>query len=239
MSQPKPYDGPLRWLVPSGSQPGESHLVQLDAYGVNGRCTCADFMCRHEPMLRKTPQLGGVDKTRCKHIRKVRGLFLDQIIAELAKKGGKALALMICWVNLSAAPSEAMLDALAMTETRNQPATVTDGGKALGAYCFHPCAWLEADKHRERQGLARTPYEAGAHCPVISREYARTLLGVYEARLKQRGLAPTPERLWLAWTMGWEGAKRIGFKARNAPAYKQRGLQRLTHYLGGKSNTSN
>lgn len=228
MSQPKPFDSPLRWLVPSVSRPGESHLVDLSGYDANGRCTCPDFTCRHEPILRTDPKLGGVDKMRCKHIRKVRGLFLDSIIREMGK-AAKVLVILAC-ATLGAEPSERFLTALAMTETRNQ-AVVADGGDALGPYCFHRAAWETADLLRAKAGLPRTPYERGAMCHTTSRAYAKTLLASYEARLAKRGLVATPERLWLCWTMGFGGASRIGFKASEAPAHKQRGLARLIGYL--------
>lgn len=227
---PVAYEPPMRWLVPSGSRPGENHLVELNAFGVNGRCSCPDFTCRHEPGLRADPRTGGVDKTRCKHIRLVRQHFLDGILREMGK-GLKVLALLLCGL-AQAEPSAAFLDALAWTETRNRPETIADNGEALGPFCFHLSAWLDADHHRKLSGLPRADYQSGARCPTTSRAYASTLLTVYEVRLRDKGLSPTAERLWLCWTMGWAGAKRIGFKASNAPAYKRRGLARLSAHLG-------
>lgn len=231
---PRQHDAPLRWTLPSGSKPGEHHLIQLDAYGVNGRCSCPDFTIRHEPLLRRDPSKGGLDGTRCKHIRLVRAYFLDQIIAEIAK-GSLALILLI--TPLKAAPSEHFLDALAWTETRNNPSAVGDQGRARSAYQWHRGAWSDATAYRQASRLPTASYEAGTSCPVISREYARTLVGVYEARLRRMGLSPTPDRLWLAWTMGWSGAKAIGFNPADAPAHKRRGLDRLKAKLGGQPAT--
>jgi len=229
MSQPKPYDGPLRWLVPSSSKPGEHHLVQLDAYGVNGCCTCPDFTCRHEPILKADPRLGGVDKTRCKHIRKVRQAFIDRLIDELRSKA--AALLMLACASLGAAPSDAFLDALAWSETRNRNIT-GDAGDALGPYQWQLSAWIDADHHRKLAGLPRQDWETGARCPRMARAYAVTLLTVYEVRLRDRGLTPTASRLWLCWTMGFNGAKQVGFNVNAAPAVKRRGYQRLASRLG-------
>lgn len=231
---PKVYDGPLRWTIPSGSRPGDHHLIELDAYQGNGRCSCPDFTCRHEPDLRREPQLGGVDRTRCKHIRLVRDHFLDQIIREIAKG---AIALAIILAPLSAAPSEAFLDALAWTETRNNPQAVGDAGEARSAFQWHRSAWIETTHHRKLQGLPVASYEAGTACPGTSREYARTLLGLYEARLRKLGLDPEPHRLWLSWTMGWTGARQIGFRPGLAPSHKRRGLARLLEKLGDQPAT--
>lgn len=234
---PVAYEAPFRWLVPSGSRPGEKHLVELDAYGVNGRCSCPDFTCRHEPGLRADPRTGGVDRTRCKHIRLVRSHFLDQIIRQM-RNGLAALGLLLC-ASLSAAPSDAFLDALAWTETRNQPDTVADGGNALGAYCFHRSAWMDADRERAKRGLPRADYETGARCPATSRAYASTLLTHYEERLRRKGFVPTAERLWLCWTMGFAGAERVGFKVSRSPKVKQRGFARLAQHLGGRAAVDN
>jgi hypothetical protein len=232
---PVVYEPPFRWLVPSGSRPGEHHLVELNAFGVNGRCSCPDFTCRHEPSLRDDPTTGGVDKTRCKHIKAVRQHFLDGVIREMTK-GLKVVALFLCAV-AGAEPTPAFLDALAWAETRNRSIT-GDRGEALGPFQFHLSAWLDADHHRQLSGLPRAPYETGARCPATSRAYAHTLLATYEVRLRDRGLTPTAERLWLSWTMGFNGAKRIGFKASNAPAYKRRGLDRLAQHLGQNPATN-
>lgn len=231
---PQAHDGPLRWLVPSTSKPGEHHLVQLDGYGTNGKCSCADFTCRHEPMLRQDPRQGGIDKTRCKHIRLVRQHFLDRLIRELAGQV-KILAIILAG-SLSAAPSPQFLDALSWAESRNTYA-VGDAGLAAGWFQFHRCAWLTADHLRERAGLARASYEEGTRCPRISRAYAATLVGHYEARLRTLGIQPTAARLWLCWTMGFNGARQIGFDLAKAPAVKRRGYARLSAKLGTFSAT--
>lgn len=228
MSHPKPYDHPLRWLIPSISKPGENHLVDLSGFDANGRCTCPDFTCRHEPAIRADPKLGGTDKTRCKHIRKVRNLFLNSVIREMGK-AVKVLALL-AWAGLGAEPSDKWMDALAMTETQNR-VIIADNGDARGPFCFHRGAWMDADRLRVAQGHPSIPYERGAMDRATSRAYAKTLLTDYERRLGNLRLEPTTERLWLCWTMGFGGAKEVGFKASRAPAYKQRGLARLLGYL--------
>lgn len=231
---PIAHDSPLRWLVPSSSKPGEHHLVQLDGFGTNGKCSCPDFTCRHEPLLRQDPRLGGVDKTRCKHIRLVRAHFLDRLIRELASQA-KALLLLAC-AGLGAAPTPHFLDALAWAETQNQDVT-GDRGEAAGRFQFHRSAWLEADWLRQQQNLVRQDYDQGARCPAMSRAYAATLLGEYERRLRARGIQPTASRLWLCWSMGWTGASRIGFNLDRAPSYKRRGYHRLSQRLGTFSAT--
>lgn len=47
------YDQALRWKVRSRSNAEEKHLVDLDCYGLNGRCDCTDFQTRFEPLLKR------------------------------------------------------------------------------------------------------------------------------------------------------------------------------------------
>lgn len=55
---PVPFENVLRWWVYSHTTPRKTYLVELDAYHFNGRCTCKDFVCNLEPLLRRnlTPQ---------------------------------------------------------------------------------------------------------------------------------------------------------------------------------------
>ena len=53
-------------------------IVELSAYGGNGRCLCKDFTIRHEPEL-KTGAPGG-NAHRCKHIKKARARFCALMI---------------------------------------------------------------------------------------------------------------------------------------------------------------
>lgn len=78
---PKPYDAPGRYLVPSKSNPGETHLVDLIGYRLNGRCDCPDFTLRHEPRLRKGANPSNA--TRCKHIHAARDAMLLLILEEI------------------------------------------------------------------------------------------------------------------------------------------------------------
>lgn len=56
--QPVPFDHCLRWWVWSRHTKGKKYLVQLDSYPIraegrmNGICTCKNFACRLEPLLK-------------------------------------------------------------------------------------------------------------------------------------------------------------------------------------------
>ena len=72
------WDNPLRWRVPSSSRPKHSHIVELSAYGGNGKCLCEDFTIRYERELREGVSAGNAH--RCKHIKKARDGFCNLMI---------------------------------------------------------------------------------------------------------------------------------------------------------------
>lgn len=238
---PSQFDSPLRWTVPSASKAGESHLVQLDSYGGNGGCSCPDFVCRLEPNLRRQTPPTPSEGTRCKHIRYVRSWFLDRVILQMAetlRNAGKVGAFILAAV-AGAAPSPAFLDSLAWAESRNDPTALGDFDRlgqpqARGAYQMHLGAWIDC---QTAFGGRLGAWDTLAHCPATSRAAAAAYLGQIEARLRRDRLTPTPTRLWLAWSLGYSGAKRIGFNPAYAPATKRRGLARLLDHLAGRPAT--
>lgn len=79
----KIYDLAMRFTVPSRTRPGETHLVDLDCYSLNGMCSCENFQFNLEPLLARgiTPEeavaSGAIkpkknqhpdDALRCSHI---------------------------------------------------------------------------------------------------------------------------------------------------------------------------
>ena len=60
-------EGELRFLVSSDATT-EQYLVDLEAHGLNGECTCLNFqIVRKKSLLRKEPGLH-----RCKHITRAK-----------------------------------------------------------------------------------------------------------------------------------------------------------------------
>jgi len=61
LDQPAPanlYDNALRFTIPSRSIGHETHMVDLDAYDMNGMCDCMHFAARLQPHLARniTPE---------------------------------------------------------------------------------------------------------------------------------------------------------------------------------------
>jgi len=70
---------PLRFHVNSRTVVDLRYLVDLEEYGFNGFCGCADFDFRKRPLA----QSGS--KARCWHIRQAREFFIDDILKKLAE----------------------------------------------------------------------------------------------------------------------------------------------------------
>ncbi len=72
------------FFVASESRATSPHRVEIDAYHFNGACSCPDFKCRKEPKLSRGAKPS--DELRCRHVRKARSYFLDEILPILAKE---------------------------------------------------------------------------------------------------------------------------------------------------------
>jgi hypothetical protein len=75
-------DNPLRWGVTSRSRPEITHLVELDAFGGIGTCSCEHFQFRIAPDLREGQRIGS---SRCSHILVARAAFTDAMIQTLIR----------------------------------------------------------------------------------------------------------------------------------------------------------
>jgi hypothetical protein len=68
----------------SRSQPETAYDVDLHTYGGLGSCTCPDFTARRKPRWRGVRK--NYDCFRCVHLRAMRNVTLDAIIAFYAKR---------------------------------------------------------------------------------------------------------------------------------------------------------
>lgn len=122
------------------------------------------------------------------------------------------------------------VDAVAQIETgghKDPDNAVGDGIKAKGRFQFHRSAWSDCSKVRARYGLPVHPYSKASD-PQISREYARTWLGVMRRVVsRQTGRPATLAETWSCYNRGVAGFQRIGFDLDRMPDYTQKKLQYL------------
>jgi hypothetical protein len=73
------------WNVPSASRPGRTYRVDLLENNGHGRCQCVDHSTRRQPFL----DVGGSGfdpRGSCKHVRRTRAFFLENLLKELARQ---------------------------------------------------------------------------------------------------------------------------------------------------------
>lgn len=88
---------------------------------------------------------------------------------------------------------------------------VGDGGKSLGLYQLGAAAWAEGNARLRAEG--RTTYPRSAWRDATAQDMvAAAFLRVCRDRLEAAGMEPTPRLLALVWNVGFEGARRRGFR---------------------------
>jgi hypothetical protein len=124
---------------------------------------------------------------------------------------------------------EHVLDATAYAETQNQ-ALLGDRGHSISAYQIYDSTWGFISDIRKQNGERVYGWTSDA---TISRAYAKSYLEWLNSKYVELTMAePKAETLYLMYTMGWTGSKRIGFVISKAPSVKRRGCARfLTHYV--------
>lgn len=140
------------------------------------------------------------------------------------------IVLIILASNLSASIEDRIVDAVGFAESGNNPSAVGDSGSALSAFQIWSGAWLDANIWRMSKGqkpISRSSWRDHS----LSREIARSYLESLEDRMIRHGIKPTPANLYLAYTMGFSGARAINFQISKAPRVKQAGMRRFLSAL--------
>jgi hypothetical protein len=118
------------------------------------------------------------------------------------------------------------LDAISKAETNSSPGAIGDHGNAVSEFQIWASAWSDANAFRIEQGQEPIPRKFWID-RQMSREIARSYLEMIESRMIKDRISPTPAKLYLAYTMGYSGAKKIGFNFALAPLVKRKGLARF------------
>ena len=109
---------------------------------------------------------------------------------------------------------------VAMVETGNDHQAVGDKGKAYGAWQLHEAAFVDGNAQLKKEGRATYPY-ADIISPKVSYAVASAYLRLCILRLKSAGIKdPSPEQIYLCFSMGFKGYKDAGFKSLNCPPKK-------------------
>ena len=79
----EPVQGELLTFHVRSDHDGKPYRVELAAYGGNGTCECSDFQIRRRPMLERKE----VERSLCKHLRRAREYFVDELIKRMLQTG--------------------------------------------------------------------------------------------------------------------------------------------------------
>lgn len=144
-------------------------------------------------------------------------------------------AIITLAATLAAMPVEArekahlliLTNAIGAVESGMNYAAVGDGGKAVGAWQVHVAAWITANQWREKQGMPKVSRKEW-RVPENQRAIAVAYVSWCRERLVDDGiLNPTPEQIYLAYSMGYSAAKAIGHSLVTAPKAKADAAERV------------
>ena len=131
----------------------------------------------------------------------------------------RLLALLISCSCLQAKSivTDDLVDKFAMVESNYNHIAVGDGGKALGAWQMHKDAVDESLNSLYRKtGNDMRPLGMGWNKgtmfdPLQSRMIAKAYMTILEEQMIKLKVQPTPIKLYMAWNMGFTGARSQGF----------------------------
>jgi hypothetical protein len=113
--------------------------------------------------------------------------------------------------------TDELVDKFAIIESNYDHEAVGDGGKALGAWQMHKAAVDESLSTLYRKtGNDFRPMGMGWNkntmfCPTQSRLIAKAYMLILEGQMHKLKVDVTPLKLYMAWNMGFSGAKSNDF----------------------------
>jgi len=132
----------------------------------------------------------------------------------------RLLALLIGCTCLEAKSivTDDLIDKFAMVESNYNHLAVGDSGKALGAWQMHKVAVDESlntiyrKTGNDFRNLGMGWNKKTMFDPLQARMIAKAYMLILEEQMVKRGYKPTPISLYMAWNMGFTGAKSYSFK---------------------------
>ena len=110
-----------------------------------------------------------------------------------------------------------LLDKFAMIESNYNHTAVGDGGKALGAWQMHKAAVYESLNTLYRKtgnnfsDCGITWNKETLFDPLKSRMIAKAYMLILEDQMHRLNIKPTPISLYMAWNLGFSGARKYCF----------------------------
>ncbi len=142
---------------------------------------------------------------------------------------------LIALIEINSPENIRICESIAFAESCGNYKAIGDGGRAHGAYQMHQVAWDDANAFRKKHKLATFAWSnrkyKGAQ-DIMCMSFVELIKVRYKADHDNR--SPSPREIYMAYTMGYEGAKAIGFRILDAPEVKQRAVIRFMekHRIG-------
>ena len=132
----------------------------------------------------------------------------------------RLLALLIGCTCLKAKSivTDDLLDKFAMIESNYNHTAIGDGGKALGAWQMHKAAVYESINTLYRKtgnkfsDCGITWNKETMFDPIKSRMIAKAYMLILEEQMNRLNIKPTPISLYMAWNLGFSGARNYRFQ---------------------------
>lgn len=128
-----------------------------------------------------------------------------------------ALLISCSCIQAKSIVTDDLVDKFAMVESNYNHLAIGDGGKALGAWQMHKNAVDESLNSLYRKtGNDFRPMGMGWNKntmfdPLKSRMIARAYMVILEEQMNKLGHKPTPISLYMAWNLGFTGARSKNF----------------------------
>jgi len=124
-------------------------------------------------------------------------------------------------------PSPRFIEAVAMVESGGDTNAIGDNGKALGTYQFQKAAWSDCTTILNNAGGPTSTWATGAKNEAVARIYFTAYCMQIAKRLEKDGKPVNNASVYLCYTMGYNGAKKIRFLIDKAPKVKKSAVQRV------------
>lgn len=111
--------------------------------------------------------------------------------------------------------------AIAEVETGGDNTAIGDNGRAYTAWQLHDAAMRDGNAQLKKEGRMTYPVCDILGSPRVAKAVASAYVRLCVLRLTSAGIKdPTPEQIYLCYSMGFKGYKDAGFKSLNCPPKK-------------------
>ncbi len=143
---------------------------------------------------------------------------------------------LVSLVQIASPQNIKIAESIAYAESCGDYRAVGDDGMAWGAYQMHKVAWDDCNTFRKKYKMAVIPWQNRqykASQDIMAMTYIEIIRRRFVEDFKRE---PLPKEVYMAYTMGYQGASDINFEILRAPTTKQRGVLRFMEKF--RSNTT-